>query len=160
MGKIRIKVGLVEVEFEGSEEYLREELPALLELLSSLESGAGEDVNEESELLEASADPSAKKLEMTTNTIAAKLDSKSGADLVLAACAHLTFVKGFDTFKRKNILGEMRLASNYFKETYSNNLSASLKTLVRNSKILETSTDTYALEARTKSELEKKLGVN
>jgi len=34
MSKIRIKVGNAEIEFEGSEDYMRQELPALIELLT------------------------------------------------------------------------------------------------------------------------------
>lgn len=158
--KVRIKAGAIEVEFEGSEEYMKDELPSLVELLYSLNPSISSEKEEESEELAPSTDQSKKKFQMTTNTIAAKLNAKKGGDLVLAACAHLTLVKGADTFTRSNILAEMKLASNYYKETMCSNLSSSLKTLVGSNKLLETSKDTFALQANTKTELEAKLNAN
>ena len=93
---------------------------------------------------------------MTTNTIAGRLDVKTGPDLVLAACAHLCFVKGADTFERKNILAEMQSASNYYKKTYSSNLSKYLSKLVKDGKLIERSKEVYALSAGTKQEVEGK----
>ncbi|MFV0544513.1 MAG: hypothetical protein ACK5L8_12610 [Marinicella pacifica] len=158
--KVRIKAGNVEVEFEGSEDYMKDELPLLVELLYSLSpNGSASEEDNESESVEAPTDESKQKIQMTTNTIASKLSVKSGNDLVIAACAHLTFVKGADTFSRGNILAEMKLASNYYKANMSKNLSSSLKALVNQNKILETAKDTYALEATTKDQIGKQLNV-
>ena len=98
---------------------MRQELPALIELLNTLTPELEDMPEEESDVLEAPVDPTKQKLQMTTNTIAAKLDVKTGTDLALAACAHLALVKGADTFTRANILGEMKLASNYYKKRLS-----------------------------------------
>jgi hypothetical protein len=136
---------------------MREELPGLVEMLNDITPQSGGAADEDSEVLPESSDPSKKKLEMTTNTIATKLNSKSGADLVLAACAHLNLVKGQDSFKRANVLGEMKLASNFYKQTFNNNLSKSLKSLVKNGKLLETAQDTYALDSKEKARLESVL---
>jgi hypothetical protein len=158
MSKIRIKVGSTEVEFEGSEEYMKQELPSLLALLTEFAmTDADADETEEAEVLEPSADPGKQRLELTTNTIAVKLDAKTGTDLALAACAHLSLVKGADSFLRKHILGEMKLATNFYKKSYGANLSNYLKTLVANSKILEVAEDKYALDAKEKGTLEQKL---
>ena len=102
--KIKVKVGAIELEFEGSEDYMRQELPALIELLNTLTPELEDMPEEESDVLEAPVDPTKQKLQMTTNTIAAKLDVKTDADLAFAACAHLALVKGADTFTRANIL--------------------------------------------------------
>lgn len=158
--KIRIRLGATEIEFEGSEDYMREELPNLIGLLTDLSPAGSDQPEEESEVLPASSDSSKQKLQMTTNTIATKINSKSGGDLAIAACAHLALVKGQDSFKRANILGEMKLATNFYKKTFSNNLSASLKTLVKANKLLETSEDTYALDSKEKQRLESLLGVS
>ncbi|MDA7088426.1 hypothetical protein PH586_18760 [Pseudomonas sp. SA3-5] len=152
--KIRIKVGTAEVEFEGTEQYMREEIPSILGMLveySEFQSSLDE---ESSEILPESTDTAKKKLQITTNTIATKLNSNSGADLIIAACAHLCLVKGQDSFKRSNILAEMKLATNFYKQTYSKNLSAALQSLVKAGKILETSVDTYALDSKEKQRLE------
>lgn len=158
--KVRIKAGNVEVEFEGSEEYMKDELPSLVELLYSLSpNGSSTEEEGDTEGVEAPTDKSKQKIQMTTNTIASKLGVKSGNDLVLAASAHLTFVKGADTFSRSNILAEMKLASNYYKANMRGNLSSSLKTLINQNKLLETAKDTYALEAKTKDQLGSQLNV-
>jgi hypothetical protein len=159
--KVKIKAGTIEVEFEGSEDYMKEELPGLVELLYSLSpTDQSSEEEGESEELEASTDKSKQKLQMTTNTIASKLSVKTGNDLVIASCAHLTFVKGADTFTRGNILAEMKLASNYFKATMRKNLSSSLKTLINQGKILETAKDTYALDAALKIQLGTQLNAS
>lgn len=137
---------------------MREEIPAILGMLVDLAETQTSPNEEASEILPESTDSTKKTLQMTTNTIATKLNSSSGADLVTAACAHLCLVKGQDSFKRSHILGEMKLATNFFKKTYSNNLSCALQTLVKGGKILETSVDTYALDAKEKSRLESILG--
>lgn len=160
--KVRIKAGAIEVEFEGSEDYMKDELPALVELLYSLSptDDLAQEEEGESDELAASIDQTKQKLQMTTNTIASKLSVKVGNDLVIAACAHLTFVKGADTFTRANILAEMKLASNYFKATMRKNLSSSLKTLINQGKILETAKDTYALDAALKIQLGTQLNAS
>jgi hypothetical protein len=156
MSKIRIKVGNTEIEFEGSEDYMRQELPALIELLTeSATTDDDDETEDDAEVLEG--DPAKQELKLTTNTIAAKLGAKTGADLALATCAHLCLVKGVDSFERKHILGEMKLASNFYKGTYSKNLSRYLKTLVNDSKILETAQDKYALDNKEKATLGQRL---
>lgn len=158
--KVRIKAGSVEVEFEGSEEYMKDELPALVELLYSLSPADNSGEEEESVELQATADTSKQKLQMTTNTIAAKLNAKKAGDLILAACGHLALVKGATTYSRSNILAEMKLATNYYKATMNKNLSGSLKTLVKQNKLLETATDTYALDANIQKTIESTLNAN
>jgi hypothetical protein len=155
--KVKIKAGSIEVEFEGSEEYMKDELPALVELLYSLSPADDFAEEEDSVELQATTDTSKQKLQMTTNTIAAKLNAKKAGDLILAACGHLDLVKGASTYTRSNILAEMKLATNYYKATMTKNLSGSLKTLVKQNKLLETSTDTYALDANAKTTIETTL---
>jgi hypothetical protein len=157
--KVKIKAGSIEVEFEGSEEYMTDELPALVELLYSL-SPVEESVEEESVELQASTDTSKQTLQMTTNTIAAKMNAKKGTELILAACGHLALVKGASTYTRSNILAEMKLATNFYKQTMTKNLSSSLKTLVKQNKLLETATDTYALDASAKTAIESTLNAS
>jgi LytS/YehU family sensor histidine kinase len=159
ISKIKIKLGNIELDFEGTEEYIRSDLPSLLELICTYSATASnvESDTEESEELPANPDLATQKVQMTTNTIAAKLNVKSGSDLVLAACAHLCLVKGVSMFERKNILAEMQTASNYYKQTHSSNLSTSLSTLVKGNKLIERSKDKYALTAQAKQELEATL---
>lgn len=158
--KVRIKAGSIEIEFEGSEEYMKEELPSLVELLYSLSPAYASTDEEPSIELQASTDTSKQKIQMTTNTIAAKLNVKKDGELLLAACAHLALVKGIDTYTRANVLAEMRLATSYFKSTMTKNLSSTFKALVKQGKILETATDTYALHANTRASIEAALNAS
>lgn len=125
LSKMRIKLGVIEIDFEGTEDYIRNELPNLFELICTYAPTPNdvESEYEEVEELPENPDPGKQIIQMTTNTIAAKLGVKTGSDLVLAACAHLCLVKGADTFERKNILVEMQTASNYYKQIHSKNLS-------------------------------------
>ncbi|MHA7816860.1 MAG: hypothetical protein ACX93N_10320 [Pseudohaliea sp.] len=109
--RISIKLGALELEFEGSESFLENHLSNLIELIASIPPPEATGEDEEGELLEELPDDDAKKLHMSTSTIAQRLGAKKGPDLILAACAHLLFVKGHDSFTRKNILAEMQTES-------------------------------------------------
>lgn len=156
--KIRIKLGAIEVEYEGSEDFLKQELPALLKAVSDLYKQAG---------VEAAAGGSGgasnpaqinkPNVQGTTGGIAAKLNCKTGPDLVVAAAARLTFVLGKDTFSRKELLAEMKTASAYYKATYSGNLSGYLNGLVKDGDLLEPAAQTYSLGATKKTDLSKQI---
>ncbi|MCY3973108.1 MAG: hypothetical protein OXF52_02750 [Candidatus Dadabacteria bacterium] len=158
--KIRIKSGAVEIEFEGSEEYFKKELPELVRLLfSSIPIASNE--NEEEEEKKPTPSASSKKLpQMTVNTIASRLRAEKGGDLVVATCACLHLVKKLKTLTRNEIIQEMKLATNHYKKSMSGNLTPYIKTLIKENKLLEVSKDTYSLQANTLSEIEEKLSEN
>lgn len=154
--KIRIKVGHVEVEFEGSEEFFSKELPALLKNVSS--------VAATTPATEPGDDPDKKRpappgthLQLATNAIAIKLAVKNGSGLLVAAAAHLALVKGLQTFTRQQILKEMRTASSYYKKNYGANFTKYLKTVTEAGTLNESAANCYALSANGRTELEKKI---
>jgi hypothetical protein len=51
----------------------------------------------------------------------------------------------------------MKRATSYYKTTYNNNLSSYFTTLIKDKKILERSTDSYALSASARKDLEAKV---
>jgi hypothetical protein len=157
---MRIKMGPIEIEYEGSEDFLKQELTDLLSAVSKLyqDSGLpeGEPTAEPAEAAVATGVQSSRTSAMTVTTIAAKLGAKSGADLILAAGASLTRV-GSETFARQKLLDEMKKATGYYKKSYGSNLSNYLLTLVREGKLQETAKDTYSLNVGTKDEIEAKL---
>lgn len=153
--KIRIKMGDVEVEYEGSETFLREELRELLSGVLELhrereESGDGSG-NHQGSTEEQSP---AATVSGTTNTFAAKLSVAKGSDLVIAAAARITLGLGQESFTRGDLLKEMKTAKSYYKKTYSNNLSSYLKSLVSADRIREVAHETYALSAGERQKLE------
>lgn len=161
MSKIHIRMGDVEVEYEGSEEFLRDELPKLLsgvlelyraETKSPLK-GKGTDTPD---TRPKPSNNGYSKLG-TTKTIAAKLAVKSGSDLAIAAAARLSLGLDKETFSRAELLSEMKAATSYYKSSYNNNLSKTIQSLVSADRIRELSTDAYALSATELQDLETKL---
>jgi len=151
--KIRIKLGPIEVEYEGSEDFLKEELPRFLEAVSNLYKQSGLPAMSPA----GASGGGAPQLQGTTGSIAAKLLCKTGPDLIMAAAARLTFVAGQETFNRKDLLKEMKAAKAYYKTSHRDNLTGSLNGLTKDGKLLEIAKDTYSLSANSKSELGAKL---
>lgn len=163
--KIKIKMGPIEIEYEGSEAFLKEELPALLSAVSDLykESGITEAaVNAEPDPVPAVSVTSATEkttspLQATTGTIAARLGVKSGPELALAAAARLTLSLEIESFSRSQLLEEMKSASAYFKQSYNKNLSSILTRLLKDGKLFETAKNTYSLSAAQRSNMEARV---
>lgn len=151
--KIKIRIGAVEVEYEGSESFLKNDLSKFIKMVleisdrSSLNISVSQERNEEIIVPEKSIIP-----QLSTNSIAAKISVKSGPDLAVAAAAHLTFIKGHDVFSRQDLLNEMKTASSYFKDTYRKNLTHTLRNLIK-TKFNEPSSGKYTLTAETKKSL-------
>ena len=152
--KIRIKLGPIEVEYEGSEAFLKEELPQLLKAVSDLYSKSNlvKEFNPD-----GGTPPPSGTLQGTTGTIAAKLAVKQGPDLILAAAARLSFVLGKSAFSRQEIIDEIKSANAYYKKSYLANLTQSLNNLMKDGKLLEPSTGTYSLSATTQADLKARL---
>lgn len=157
--RIRIKLGPIEVEFEGSEPFLKDELPALLNEVSKLYKDNAASISDgaSSPPVDEVNDKPDSQIQGTTGAFAGRLKVDSGQGLILAACAHLAFVKNKKSFARKEIIEEMKTATSYHKATYVNNLSKYLNGLVKDQKLNEVSKDTYALNISTLSDLEQRL---
>lgn len=161
--KIRIKTGQIEIDFEGSESFLKEDLLKFLKEISEIAGSNRSGVD--GSLTALANDPigqektnqSENNISGTTNTIAAKLNVKKGPELIIAAAAHLSFVKKQSSFHRSDILKEMQSASNYYSKHYLNNLNRSLKMLVKNHSLVEQKKDIYALPSDAAKELEARL---
>jgi hypothetical protein len=163
--KFRIKMGEVEVEYEGNDDFLKKELPDLLAAVSKLHKEAGvvpprpEDGAALARPL-ARGNMSRQSLSGTTATIAAKLGGESGAELMVAAAAQLTFVQGKDEFTTKELRAACRGAKNLWKKSFANNFTNYLATLVKDHSLLEARTGVYALHAKKKQELEPRLATD
>lgn len=161
--KIRIKMGPIEIEYEGSETFLKVELPELLRAVSNLYKESG--LSSKSPLETPSPTSvggietsQPQPIEATTGSIAAKLQCKKGPDLVMAAAARLTCVLNKDKFTRDDLLKEMQTATTYYNKNYAGgNLTKYISTLMKNGKLNEPSHNNYSLTASTKSELGAKI---
>jgi hypothetical protein len=154
--KLRIKIGAVEIEYEGTEEFLKKELPELLKTAMELHAASGAKTDTETPM-DTPGTHKGKIGSLTTNSIAAKLNAKSGPDLLLAAAAQLALVAKTEPFSRQQLLISMQGATSYYKKNYSGNLSKILPRALKDEKVSETAANTFALTAATKAELEKKL---
>jgi len=159
--KIKLRLGEIEVEYEGSEEFLKQEIPALLKGILELHK---ESVAADTPALRGKGGaPSGggalggSGTAYSVTTIATKLGVSSGPELIVAAAASLTFGKGTESFDRKTLLAEMKLAKAYYKASFSDNMSSYLKTLLTNSKLLEGATGMYSLPSEALAELPAKL---
>lgn len=154
--KIRIRMGAIEVEYEGSEAFLKDELPDLLSAVSKLyrESGAaGADAN-----LDLNADTGAGSFATgTTGGIAAKLGCTSGSDLIIAAAAKLALIDKQQSFPRKTLHEEMKTASSYYNKNYGPNLSKYLTALVKAGRLNEPAKDRYSLSPAERQKIEPKI---
>lgn len=163
--KIRLKVGSMELEYEGDPAFLTGGIEALLETMGALASKVPIDaeplapaavvtpVNGNGDIAPTTRGQPA----FSTNTIAAHIDAKTGPELVVCAMAHLELVQGKPSSMRAEILAEMKTASNYFTKNMVSNLSASLKTLVRAKRVHEGKPGNYSLSAAERKQIEAKI---
>lgn len=165
--KIKLKVGSMELEYEGDPEFLTGGIEALLETMGGLATKmpieatptAPSAVTPFAHMNDGASASTTQggSFAFTTNTIAARLNSNSGSDLVICALAQLEFVQGKTSSTRSDILAEMKSAASYYKSTYSNNLSKSFDTLLKSQRINQIAKDTYALSANERKQLEAKV---
>lgn len=156
--KIHIKIGALEISFEGSEGFIKDNLLTMVK-----------DIKDLFNIKETSFNPppatSAQQLATegekqfcgTVTTIAAKLGVKNGPELIMASAAYLVIGEGCGDFTRKQIIDTMKTASGYYKESYLSNLTTSLNGLIKKGRINEVAKDTYSLPRSEKTELGKRL---
>lgn len=150
MARIRIKASSLEIEYEGEQDFIENRLLDLAEALSSLNpptQNPGSDYRQQSL-------PELASRELSTNTLAQLISSKTGSDLALSAIAKINLIKRNATATRSDILDEMKEATTYYKESYASNLTSYLDTLVRSKKVNLVSRSTYALAASERSRFE------
>jgi hypothetical protein len=114
----------------------------------------GDPQNEEGDVAEAA--PLAKSAsgnKLHVNSIAAKIDAKTGSDVAVAAAAYLQIVENKDSFSRQDLLNTMKAAKKYYKVSTSNNLRKHLNTLI-GSKFNQVAQDQYSLTSAEHKRLE------
>jgi hypothetical protein len=150
--KIKIRVGEVEIEYEGDAEFLKTGLLEVCKELSKLNELVP--VARPSKQPKASEDHEHRVGEKhSTVDIANLLGAQTGPDLVMVAAAYLHFTEGKKEFSRAQVLDAMRTATGYWHENYAGNLSTSLKSLTKASskspaKLRVVKEGTYSLPAK------------
>jgi hypothetical protein len=155
MSKIKLRIGQIEVEYEGSEQFLKAELPALLKAVAALHQAAGQQPAMTN--LGGSGGGPALPFLSSTSTVASKLGCRKGTDLVLAAATYLAMGANKPSFTRSEINDQIKSASTYYKSTYTDNLTSYLNTLVKDNKLLHVSGSTYSLHADVLTDMRTRL---
>lgn len=164
--KLQIKLGQLELAFEGSEEFIKNDLTNLLEQVKKLgnvfastppsTASSGQSAASNSGV-QNDPHPGSIDRNLTTSTIAAHLSANTGADLVIAAMARICVVGGAQKVTRRELTTEMRTATAYFKDNYVSNLTRILRTLITSKRINDLGSNTYALSASERTSLESKV---
>ena len=147
--KLSLKFGALEVECQGSEDFVGTHLIELIERVSRvelpdvvvLEAPSGE----EAAPAVAAGGPSEVVSRLSTTDFAVKIGAKSGSDLVMAAAAYLHHTRGMEEFRRSDLLNEMKAAKAFYRASYGSNLSKSLDMLTKTGRLQNPRADTYAL---------------
>lgn len=159
--KVRIKAGPVEFEYEGETELGVADIKDLFSHIETLfkvpvlaEPSDGHSYNPMPESpKEKGAGPTTK---LHVNSIAAKLNAKSGPEVAVAAAASLQIMSGKQTFSRAELLAEMKKAPQYYNANMSKNLSYIMKGLIGD-KVHQNGDDAFSLASETFEDLKKKL---
>ena len=148
--RIRIRMGEVEVECEGSEAFIKKEIPTLLEEVSKFQGVRGR------HLVDHGGAKQHGKLGSTSD-IAAKPKVKKCPELIIAAAAKLALVDGANDFTNTDLLREAKGATAFFKKSYATNFAKTLKRLVKDGQLNEPSKNKFSLPPATRANLEPRL---
>jgi hypothetical protein len=159
--KIKIKMGAVEIEYEGSSDFLKQEMFDLVEAVSKLHNSSVNFGSDDLTLADGSknntANISGGKIEGSCNEIAKKLGANGGPDLIFAAAAKLYFVDEKERFSADQIRAEMNSASNYVNTAMKSNFNKNLKSIVRKDRLKDLGSNNYSLSAAEIDEVRAKI---
>jgi hypothetical protein len=94
---------------------------------------------------------------LAPNTVAARLNAKTGTDVAIAAAAHLQICRGNETFNRDELRKSMQAQTNYYKAAMNGNLTTILKSLIASKRINSLENDQMSLAAGEIASLKAKL---
>lgn len=158
--RIRVRLGSLEVEYEGGASFIDDGLKQLVtELIEVYRLNQAIVATPEVAEKPAGYVPpgSGGGLDHSTYAIAALLGAKSGPDLIIAAAANLTLTQGKETFSRQDISNEMKTATAYHKTTYISNLSKYLAQMVKADRLRPKGAKSYSLSFTERKKLEDTL---
>ncbi|MEM6680738.1 MAG: hypothetical protein AAF607_00700 [Pseudomonadota bacterium] len=164
--RVKLKLGLAEVEIEGDQDKLHEEafdiLKGMVELVPSSHSVelAPQPIEHQDALVledNSAGVAETKTYDFSVETLITHMGHESAADVILAACTYLHFVEEKPEFGRSDILEAAKLATAYYKKTIGNNLTHTLNSLLKTGKLLGRSSGKYALSMDARNEALKNL---
>lgn len=164
MPTLSLKVGPVEVSYEGDQAFIESGLLKLVKELAVLPiaqvaaAPAPQNAHHNS-VPNGGGGPATVggTIGHTTSQIAHSLGVSSGGDLALAAAAHLILSNGQETITRSDIFNEMKGATAFVTASYLKNLTPTLNGLVKNKKLTPISKDKYSMPSSIRTEISLKL---
>ncbi|MGO4572976.1 hypothetical protein [Microvirga sp. 2TAF3] len=161
--KVRIKAGSIEFEYEGQTELSIDDIKELFSHIETLFS-APSILPNSTDTADATDDTqdtgsfskTFNGTKLHVNSIAAKIDAKTGPDLAIAAAAYLQFIEGKESFSRRELLNTMQEAKKYYRVSMSKNLTKHIDSLI-GSKFNQVGQDQYSLSSSEHNKLEAKL---
>ena len=150
--KVRIKAGPVEFEYEGETELGVTDIKDLFSHIEKLFKAPGlregGEINSagDSKDLANQANTTKQGAKLHINSVAQKLNAKSGSEVAIAAAATMQVFDGKETFSRNELLDMMKKATMYYNTNMSSNLTKILGTLV-GAKFNQVSDGVYCLTA-------------
>lgn len=157
MPAIKIRIGALEVEYEGDQKFIESGLLALISELKQAVPSAPASAGAGAGGPAPNAPAGQSAFGHTTSQIAQILSVASGPELAIAAAAHLTLVKGQAQLQRSDILKEMRGAPSFYSDGYSGNLTSILNGLVKKKTFNPIGANVFALANSARKEIEEKL---
>jgi hypothetical protein len=162
MTKLSLKVADIEIEYEGSEEFLQSELPKLIEGIARLASAKGKDKSEnqdpDRETRNNPALPDRPGGELSISTISQRLGVSKGSELIMAAALSLVGA-GAESFTKAQLRDRAREAKSYWKSTYRGNFDSYVARLVKAGRLNHNSGDNYALPDKERNALSTRIKV-
>lgn len=161
-GKVRIKAGPVEFEYEGETEFGLADIKDLFTHIETLfkvpilAEGAQSHAAPTAPTNGEGQPSKAPGQKLHINSIASKLQAKTGAALAVAAAASLQIFEQKETFTRTELLDAMKKATMHSKDNMSGNLTSIIKSLL-GPKFNQISDGVYSLTHDTYQELASKL---
>ena len=149
--KLSIKLGALEVVYEGQQTFIESGLMDIVERLASMDIQDVAPANSISQGSHAQTTEGGNTAtlnvatRLSTTDFAVKMSAKSGSDLVMAAAAYLHHTKGSEDFRRSDLLNAMKGAKAFYKTSYGSNLSKSLEMLTKSGRLQNPGSETYAL---------------
>ena len=155
--QVRLRMGDLEIEYEGAASFLTSELVALVREVASLHAERTTPASEDEADPPESAADSQGPVNLSMANVATRLNANTGPELAIAAAAFLTICQEHEVFTRKDILGTMQAAPAHYKKSMSSNLSKSLQRLLKDQRLNETAGNQYALTVGEKDRLSASL---
>lgn len=153
MTKLTLRYGDISIEYDGPEEFLKEQLTGIVEAVSKLK-GLAPPAKPTDAKREPSTPPGQAKI--SVSTIAHKLGVKSEPELI-AAAAYSLALDGTPAFKKKALRDRTREVKTLWKKSYGNNFDNYVNRLVSGGRLNHVGGDEYAIPQTEQTSMSSRL---